>query len=249
MPVAATTRATVRRRLRLSAVAAGVALVAVPTLFTVFPKWADLPGWSRGLILGAWTLIALAGVLGQLHREQREDEDLERRSARRTERTRVALNRILDDMLAPGGRFPAGYEFTVSLVDKDSKEVQLVPLWPVEPEDARLLRTFKSGCGATGTAFKRGLDDRNAVVWATDEAVSNAEFDLTPGQQQFFKTFRAVVAVPMWIDLSQPAGVLSAISETNDGHFDVEPERARLRSLARTVGEVVWSTINPEEII
>src|SRR5262249_48274635 len=55
---------------RSKALAAGVALLAVPTFFTVVPSWASWDGRVRALVLCAWLLIAVLVVASEVVRSE-----------------------------------------------------------------------------------------------------------------------------------------------------------------------------------
>ncbi len=103
------------------------------------------------------------------------------------------------------------------------------------------LLTFRPGDGATGLSFQK-----RQFILVTGDAVSNATHGLTPAQRQHFASYRVVVATPIWREGLRPIGVLTAISEENDGHFDKDSSVAALRELADVIGVVLTSVYGAE---
>jgi GAF domain-containing protein len=213
---------------------AALVLVAVPTVFTVLAF--ELADWSwppRLAVLLLWLVAAVVVTVTTATRERHADAILdtlaEAQATEDRERLERAVEWLLEEWLqrAPIG-VPQGYEFTVYL--HDSKRDVLAPWWPNDDAKVRELKSFRPGCGATGEAWKRGQ-----TILVTDDAVSNAEYGLTPEQQEFFKDARAVVATPVSWN-GRPVGVLTALSDVNDGYFEDEGAQERLRDIAALVG-------------
>jgi hypothetical protein len=202
------------------------------------------------LILVAWGLIAILGLVGSVAREEWQELDIRERLKKRSKRNEEALKDILTAMLRPDGvQVGSGYSCTVYTYDDEHKRLE--PVFPIEPADARELRSFLPGKGVTGLAYQRGKNNSNrrSTCVATDDSVSDASYGLTPGQQQFFRPYRAVAATPIWVQDLVPAGTLTAISETNDGFYDFDVNRLHFEALAKVVGQVLYATVDPEDVV
>jgi GAF domain-containing protein len=168
--------------------------------------------------------------------------------ARRIQRR---LEQIFDRLIGPEPvlSIPSNYEFTVYI--HDAADDVLVPEWPDDDEQIIAIKTFRPGFGATGTSWERRYEPFATII-VTEDAVSNAEYELTKEQQEYFKDYRAVIAHPINFD-GQPIGVLTAISKENDLYFGDEEEadedhQERLRDVAAIVGPLARElVVTPEE--
>src|SRR4051812_32791537 len=74
-------------RSRLVLLCGGLYLVAVPTLFQVFPEWDDWRLWIRWLIIAIWFLVAAVVIAGTVRQgwqvENLVGDALQRRSDQR----------------------------------------------------------------------------------------------------------------------------------------------------------------------
>jgi hypothetical protein len=227
----------------------GVFLLAVPTVFTVIPRWLrDVTiGW-RLAILGAWALGALLVVLNTVIRDRAWDDLVSSKHDQRRALRLTATRDVLRALMAPGSKaIPIRYEFTLYLYD-DSTDT----LKPVHPTTRDALgdghlgddpRVFKAGTGATGTAWTE-----LTTVVVTGAAVSDGRYGLTQRQCQHFGQYECVVATPVLFD-NEPLGVLTAISRTHDGFFDDDPGKATLRELAGTIGVVLTAIPEPGDFL
>jgi hypothetical protein len=212
----------------------GLFLLAVPTIYTVFP---GLTLWSerdRLLVLGVWAALGAITIAAQSRRDETitdlaADTDSERRKVRR-----ASAAYILEQLLREGtGGVPAGYVFMVYIADGD----YMRPVWPalqLRPGEQDP-RVFKIGNGATGSAWEQ---DKTFVV--TGEMVHNERHGLTPEQQEYFKDFHTVAATPSTFAESR-IGVLTALGPNDDGFFNQDSPGGRmlLERLAQIVGVVL----------
>ena len=80
--------------------------------------------------------------------------------------------------------------------------------------DTSDIRVFGIGKGATGIAYS---EERPVAV--VGDAVSSGEHGLTQEQQEHFAGSKVVVAVPVRYLQGEIVGILSVISDWNDGTF------------------------------
>lgn len=90
----------------------------------------------------------------------------------------------------------------------------LFPYFPAVVTDVDDPTVFKVGTGASGKAV---LENRRIAV--IGDAVSNSEYGLTLGQQEFFTRYKVVAAVPIRIPSGDVVGSLSVLSEADDDTF------------------------------
>jgi len=196
-------------------VSLGVLLVAVPTVFAMFP---GLTTWSRRtrveIIIG-WLVIALVGALltaladARLHRLVAADQE----AAVVAER-RATIRDQFRGLLVPGiGGLPEQYHMTVYGPTPDRRF--LIPLYP-PALNFRDPAIFPTGAGATGKAW----EDPTGVFVVTGDAVSSDRHGLTGVQQRRYKMFGTVAGVVIAGEAGQPIGVLTAIGRDEDGFFD-----------------------------
>ena len=214
--------------------AAGVALLAVPTLFTVVPGWTGWNGRWRAAILAAWFIVAIAIVFAETVRGEAISDLTAERAALLKYLRLTGMNDVLAALLRPGTRdIPDGYEFTLYLFVEARNE-----LWPYYPKlnprrdpDPRI---FAAGKGATGSVWQ----DQEVVVVRRDD-VSNEAYGLSPAQQEFYKGYRSVASAVVWEENTRPLGVVTALSRADDGYFEKEGGRDSLKMLAQALGVVV----------
>lgn len=215
-------------------VVAGVILVAVPTVFGVYPTEAGTiwVGW-RDAIGGAWLLVAGLTVAASSQADERISRLFREVNKKRVWQRARATSEALEALLRPGTKgFPDVYRFSVYLFDEERQV--LLPWYPkVAAEDAEV-RTFAPGIGATGAAWSDGQ-----TLLVTDDEVSSDRYHLSKAQQLAFRGYRAVSAAPMRSTAGVEMGMLTAISTVNDRFFDDAPAVERFEGLAEAVGAVV----------
>jgi hypothetical protein len=234
-----------RRKL---AIALGVGLLAVPTVFTVFSEFTRWIWPLRALVLVGWGTVAFFAVRAATDRDHKLDTITHRVEERRAKRMRVAVNEAFR-ALTTAHSFPKHYAFTVYMPDDLVKPAELIPIYPSWHEAGDDIRIFEIGKGATGTCWQRWDASKavTATFVVTGDAVSDDTHQLTAKQQALFKKCRTVVATPILDEDDQLIGVLTAISEREDGAFDEgKPGQAALRELADVLG-VLISNVMPTE--
>jgi hypothetical protein len=219
-----------RIRRRASAVGAGVLLVLVPTLFTVFPAWSKWTLALKLLVLCTWLLAALFVVYAGAS-ETEQVLDLLGTVRRRWDHGRRAAGRfILRALMRPEiAGFPDHYEFRLFLPDPTG--ARLIPEYESQGQSAS--PGWAIGQGATGTAWAS-----RSYVRVRGDAVSDGTYGLTREQQQHARTLKVVAAAPVLNARVEPVAVLSVSSSDDDGFlFDGDgPQRhAELAEVAARV--------------
>lgn len=196
---------------RAMAVAAGVLLVLVPTLFSVFPEWTR---WSVGVrvaVLAAWGAVAAVVVAAGAAQSERID-DLVGKPLRRRERARrAAAQRLIHALLSPSALPVRGsYEFT---------------LYRPSPDGTKLVPEHRSS-GASGKEWEIREDAVHGVTGAawtsrgyTAEKggrVSDATYGLSPDEQARYAHLTGVAACPVPNARGEPVGVLTAATTEPD---------------------------------
>lgn len=229
---------------RARALAVGVVLLAVPTVFTVVPGFTTWNGWWRILVLIVWSITAVVTVVVASVRDEAIQSLSDDRRAQLRSVRRIAYAEVIESLLRSGTKgIPEHYEFTVYIFD--DQQGLLVPTWPwIDFRDQPDPRVFAPGKGATGTAWR---DERMILV--TGSEVYNAKYDLTTQQRKYFKPFRVAAAVPILEDGTTPFGVLTVLGTEDDGFFSGDgPGRSNLFVLADVVGVVLKSIPEPDDL-
>lgn len=219
---------------RARTLVAGVALLAVPTVFTVVPGWTRWNGRWRAVILAVWLMIAVAIVFAETVRGEAIQDLAADRAALLKYLRLTGMSDVLAALLRPGTRdIPDGYEFTLYLFVEGRRE--LWPYYPkLNPRRDPDPRVFGAGKGATGSAWQ----DKEVVVVRGDD-VSNEAYGLSPAQQEFYKGYRSVASAVVWEENTRPIGVVTALSKADDGYFEREGGRDSLKMLAQALGVVL----------
>jgi len=213
-------------------VSAGVLLLAVPTAYTVFAS--EIAGsalWVRLVAITLWLVAAIAILTVTRLREERSSSQLDQLASDQRRRVTRSAEPLIEAILGSSLRsnVPVGYELTVYRYD--ARQGALVPLWPSRSLAERDLATFHSGEGATGYSW-----ERDTLILAVDDAVSDGTFGLSPEQREYFSAGRAVAATPIYGPSDKRLGVLTAYSIENDGAFESEATQEALRDLAAALG-------------
>jgi hypothetical protein len=207
-------------------------LLAVPTAYTVFASEIGASAlWVRLGVIALWLGAAVAIVTVTRLREELSASQLDQLATDQRRRVTRSAEALIEAILGSSLRseVPSAYELTVYRYD--SAHDALVPIWPsLDPAELDLA-TFRSGAGATGYSW-----DRDTLIVAVDDAVSDASFGLTPEQQEYFNAGRAVAATPIYGPNDERLGILTAYSVENDGAFENERTREALRDLAAALG-------------
>lgn len=220
-----------RSRKRSVAVVAGIGLVLVPTLFTVFPAWATWPILAKLVLIAAWLIAAVVVVhAGAIQGEQ--VEELVGRVRARRDKGRVAAGRfILREILRPeAAGFPAHYEFRLFLPDASGQ--RLVPEY--ESAGQAPSEGWNIGQGATGQAWAS-----QAYVRVHGPEVADGTYGLTVEQQQRYRDLQVVAAAPVLNARIEPIAVLSVSSKSDDGFLFGGDGPQRHAELAEVVARVL----------
>jgi len=216
---------------RTVAVIAGLTLVLVPTLFTVFPEWARWADVIRVLVILIWLCAAGIVVLTGAQQSERV-EDLLRPGRRRRDLARTAAGqRILRALLVPEAvGFPADCEFRLFLPDASGK--RLLPDY--ESTGSTESEGWAVGQGATGMAFSTA-----SMIRVRGPAVSDATYGLSSERQERYRDLKAVVATPVLNARVVPIGVLAVSTGSDDLFILGDTAADRLRELAEVVARVL----------
>ncbi len=217
-----------RRTQRLVALSAALALVAVPTIWTIFPWLAQIWILWRTLVLAAWGFAAglivytsdrqgcqLDEMMGELERHRRKD---------RKKAGDVAIGLLLQgsvlrshdlslDVYLPTGNEKVRVEYS-----------SRVPLEPVE---------WTLPTGATGLAFASGRR-----VYASGESARDETYLLTEKEQAEAANLEVVAALPIRNEALRTIGVLSAYGDSNDSWIDTPEGRAEHEALAASIARL-----------
>jgi hypothetical protein len=197
---------------RTVAFALALLLVAVPTFAALFPGliFRTDRGWRIAIMVG-WLTVAATATIASQSRES--DSDARVAAMHQTARAshRNTIRSYLTLMLSPEtSGIPATYNSCVYLPDGGL----LLPWFPDFVSDTSDIRVFGIGKGATGIAYS---EERPVAV--VGDAVSSGEHGLTQEQQEHFAGSKVVVAVPVRYLQGEIVGILSVISDWNDGTF------------------------------
>src|SRR5665213_1621406 len=217
----------------------GVSVVAVPSAFAEFAElqswslWIRVPLGLVWIVAAVWTVLSATNQDGLILRHVRESR---MQIAAKDDRVLAyILGALLCDHAADA---PSQFAWIAAVWEEPDL---LVPVYPEKDLDLRDPRVFRVGTGASGTAF-----ERNSVVTALGDAVSNSQFHLTDEQAEYFKDYRAVASAPLVGGLGRPFGVLSAISKPEDGYFESSAASEKLRNLAEAVATALLK-LSPDD--
>lgn len=211
-------------------ISAGVFLILVPTLFSVFPGWASWPGWTRAIIIAIWLLVALF-VVTATARQSAQVEDLVGKPLKRRHQQRyLSGSRLIRLHLTRETGLPDHYEFRVFVYDRELK--RLVPSYG--PHKVDELDGWEVGQGATGLAWQR-----EEYVLARGDDVSNDTHGLTPEQQERSKELQIVAAMPVTNAREQVIAILTGSSNNDDGQLASDEGREKQQELSQVVARIL----------
>jgi hypothetical protein len=208
-----------------------VALVLVPTLFTVFPHWADWAVTSKLLVLVGWLVAAIVVIRAGVGDSERVRDLLGTVRHRRETSREAAVRFILRELLRPeAAGFPDHYEFRLFLPDKHKQ--RLLPAYQSpgrSPSEGWAINQ-----GATGVAWSSG-----SYVRVRGAKVSDGTYGLTDEQQKQHRNLQVVAAAPVLNARVEPIAVLSVSSAVNDGFLFEEDGPLLHQQLAEVVARVL----------
>jgi hypothetical protein len=216
-----------------------VLLVLVPTLFTVFPHWAD---WGVGLRVGivtAWVCVAVVVVYASARQSEGVDELIDAERRRRSEARLAAGRYVLEQILRPGAEgFPEHYEFRLFAPDPQADVFVLREEYASTGEltDER----WEPGQGVTGAAWSSA-----SLVRARGAPVSDGTYRLTREQQERYRQLAVVAAAPLLDARKRPIAVLSTASREDDGFIFEGDGAARLAALADAAARILIDLVVP----
>jgi hypothetical protein len=213
-----------------TAIGAGLLLLLIPTLFSVFPEWTRWSEPVRAGIVALWFATAVVGVTSAA-RQSRQVAELVGEPLRRRDAHREAAGaELVSILLSPAAmELPDHYEARLFLPDDRGR---LMPSF--EREDIDDSEGWLPGKGATGLAWKR-----NTYVCAWDDRVSDATLGLDDEQQERYGKLRVVASMPVQDARGRAIGVLSISSGINDGKLLAPEGVDRHIELAQIVGRVL----------
>lgn len=227
---------------RLTAVALGVFLLAVPTVFTVYPALAQSRSAIRLGLMILWALVAVALSWVTVKR----DDQISKLTAAKRDRIRqarlLAFRRTLAIICRPGAfGMPANCEVTVYMPDDNDNLTPVYPRWN-SYENGPDPRVFRPGTGATGTAW-----EDEGLMTVRKAAVSDGHYDLSTTQQKYFNKFQSVAATVVFDAYDEKVGVVTVLSEDDNAPIlDDEACQALLGELATVLG-VLMTEVYPAD--
>jgi hypothetical protein len=231
----------------LLTLAAGLYLAGVPTYYTVFVSRAEKDSMLvRIVVFGAWVLLGVYVLWRAWARDQLIDQAMTDRHAVQRQVRTSATQDVLDALTRPGVLgLPESYELTIYLYDAETNFLE--PYFPHLhlPAGQEDPRRFAPGRGATGRAWQEGH-----LFYVRGEPVATDKFNLTDEQREFFSDYRSVAATPIRNDQDAAIGVLTVLSRTDDGLFELSGDGQRLlRNIAETFGVVLTSVPDTADLV
>ncbi len=215
---------------RRAAVLAGLLLVLVPTLFSLFSEWQDWTLGVRAAILLVWIASAVLVVTATTRQSEQVEDLVGETSDRRDSQREAAGGRLVRAVLSRGSHgLPDSYEFRLFLPDEDGTLLPSFEAAGIEPSEG-----WEPGKGATGTAW-----EQNSYVVVTDEKGSDNTFGLTDEQQQRYRDLKIVASAPVPNARGQAIGVLSVSSDEDQDALLSPGGRAVHLELAEVVARVL----------
>lgn len=224
-------------------VGGGVVLVAVPTVFTVFPQFADWASLWRWLIVGVWLVVAATIVRASV-RQGSQMEKLVGRTLERRQRQRFfAGSRILQALLwSSATGFPKHYEFRVFLFDESVGKL----ISSFHPEGVDVGDGWEPGLGAVGAAWQSG-----EYVAVHGEACHDDTWGLTPEEQEQYASLAVVAAMPVRNARWELIAILAGSSERDDGQLTgpegLEKHRLLAEVVARVLVDILTESLGTED--
>jgi hypothetical protein len=220
-----------RRGLRLVALSAALGLVAIPTIWTLFPWLAGIWILWRALILVGWGGAALLIVRSTDQQARQVDELMGEARQHRLVARRKAGELAIDLLLRGrvGGLQPYCFDVYLPIAGQPNR-VRVAysseePMAAVEWADSQ---------GATGYAFSTGQRAIARGPVARDET-----FHLNDEQQQAAANLEIVVAMPIKNEGARTIGVLTAYGPTDDGYLVTEEGFEEHASLAAVLARLI----------
>lgn len=223
--------------LRLALVLAGLYLIALPLVFTVFAKETGTGHhFARRLGLTAlWFVCALIGGVFAARRDariealgSRLDELVPSRRVRADRRELAALNSIRA-LLAPGFTgLPDAFRFQAFI---PTQRGLVIPLLEPQPQ---AWQQWPAGCGIVGLAWA----NPDAFVEGLGAELVDPDLGLTPAQREHYGHLEYVGAAVVRDVRDEPVGVL-AVSSAESVDFAAAGGAEAFRRLSSDIGVLV----------
>lgn len=221
---------------------AGLAIVAVPTVYTLFaPEIGSSVLLGRVIVGVVWIVAAVVAVLAGLRQSSLIDDLVGPSIGQRTEMREEAADLILTRLLDPAGKL-GRYEWRLFVPNPDQPETLHVPAFaPVQSTT-----TWPVGVGVTGVAYDTGESQ-----YAVGEEISRL-YPIPSDVADAVRLARharlgVVAAMPVQSALGRTLGVLTASAESRSVFITTrEGEREHAR-LADAVARVLVDLLGFEE--
>lgn len=217
---------------RRAAVATGVGLVLVPTVFTMFPELAQRPMWVRVPLILLWILAASIVVIGTRRHSENVEEIVGRPRERQQLQRKAAGYIILQQLLTAEHGPLEKYEFRVFIYDADRGRLMA----SYEPGGVQPSEGWEIGQGAVGAAYKN-----EDYLCVKGEDCWNGSYGLTPEQQTRYKALglQIVAAMPIMNARKEVIGILAASSDSTGDYIASMNGYKIHHELADAVGRVL----------
>lgn len=214
---------------RFGTLGLAVSLVALPSLFGIFPEWTQLPLFVRALVVGIWIPIVWATASAALRQTEQIGDLVGPALERRAKQKALAARRLLLLLLAHDPRLLPNYKFR--LYTFDALRGELIPVFAPEDSDAE---SWPVGTGVTGEAWRRGeyVIARGSAVWDTTSG-------LTAQQRARYEHLAVVASMPVRDDRQNLVAILTASSRLDDGRLASPDGYDRHSELAQICGRIL----------
>jgi hypothetical protein len=209
---------------------AGLLLVLVPTLFSVFPEWARWDVGVRIAVMAAWAGTAMIVVTSAARQGEQLEDLVGTPFERRSDQRFLSGARLMRSLLTHETGLPAHYEFRVFLYDGELNKM----IAAYEPDDVEKSEGWDIGHGATGEAW-----DRKEYVIARGDAVHDGTYNLSPEQQERYRDLEVVAAMPVRNAREQVIAILTGSSKNDDGVLANPEGYRRQRELSEIVARIL----------
>ena len=221
---------------------AGLAIVAVPTAYTLFvPEIGTSALWVRVVVGVVWLVAAVVAVLAGLRQSSLIEDLVGPAVGQRTEMREEAAQVILASLLDPSG--PLGrYEWRLFVPDPDDPGTLHVPAFaPVQSTT-----TWPVGIGVTGVAYASGQG-----AYAIGDELDRL-YPIPPGVADPVRLARharlkVVAAMPVQSALGATLGVLTASSQAKSLYITRRQGEREHARLADAVARVLIDLLGFEE--
>lgn len=223
-----------RRTHRLVALTAALALVAVPTIWAVFPWLSQLWILWRALVLVGWGLAAVA-IVASTDRQARQVDELMGETERRRRRERKKAGDVAIGLLLQGSVF-IGHDLNLAVyLPLPSGDLAVEYSSQVPPEHT----TWTPPHGATGFAFSAGRR-----VIARGRAARDDTYLLSDEEKRRAANLAVVAAEPITNQSARTFGVLTIYGVCDDGFLATPDGVAEHQALAEAIARLLIDVCN-----